>query len=50
MAAAKERKSKIISTSNYGVLAWPTTAVVKFSPVELLLLLSLPGLMSGQKP
>jgi hypothetical protein len=47
VAVAKEGKSKIISRSNSGVLTWPTTAVVKISPVELPLLL--PCLMPGQE-
>lgn len=47
MAVAKEGKSEIISRSNSGVLTWPTTAVVKTSPVELPLLL--PRLMPGQE-
>jgi hypothetical protein len=38
VAVAKEGKSKIISRSNFGVLTWPTTAVVKISPVEHALL------------
>lgn len=38
VAVAEERKSKIISKSNFGVLTWPTTAVVKISPFELPLL------------
>jgi hypothetical protein len=41
VAVVKEGESKIISGSNFGVLAWPTTAVVKISPAELPLLLSM---------
>lgn len=38
VAVVEERKSKIISRSNFGVLTWPTTAVVKISPFKLPLL------------
>jgi hypothetical protein len=41
VAVVREGKSKIIIGSNFGVLAWPTTAVVKISPAQLPLLLSM---------
>jgi len=47
VAVVKERKSKIISRSNSGVLTLPTAAAVKISPFELPLLL--PRRMPGQE-
>jgi hypothetical protein len=38
MAVEEEGKGKIVSSSNFGVLTWPTTAVVNISPFELPLL------------
>jgi hypothetical protein len=34
MVEEEEGKNKIISTSNFGVLTWPTTAVVKNLPIR----------------